>query len=101
MPNPMPVAVAAILFAVAGCTRAEQAESRQDVKAAAADIRDEAHDAANSPAVKKAGDDLKDAAGDVGHVLKESAKGAVDGARKGAAEAEGDADRTPADHDRR
>ncbi|TAJ68952.1 MAG: hypothetical protein EPO51_25860 [Phenylobacterium sp.] len=85
---------------LAACTKAEQAKTDQNVDQAASDVSrsaaevgdkvsEAAKDVANSPAVEKAGDSLKEAAKDTGTILKEAGKGAVSGAKEGMAKAEG------------
>lgn len=94
------IAIAGAALSLAACTKAEQARTDQNVDAAAADVSasakevggkvaDAAKDVADSPAVERAGDSLKEAAKDTGTVLKEVGKGAVSGAREGMAKAEG------------
>ena len=102
------VVAASAALTLSACTKAEQARTDDKVDAAAADVSssakeaggkvaDAAHEVANSPAVERAGESLKEAAKDTGTVLKEAGKGAVSGAREGIAKAEGkDADHDPA-----
>lgn len=102
------VIAASAAISLSACTKAEQARTDDNVDAAAADVSasakevggkvaDAAHDVANSPAVERAGDSLKEAAKDTGTVLKEAGKGAVSGAHDGIAKVEGkDAERDPA-----
>ena len=78
-----------LTIALAGCDRRDTADAGNDVEAAADRVAAETRDALNSPEMKEVGSELKEAAGDVGTVLKETARGAVDGAREGAAKAEG------------
>ena len=82
------VAFASLAFALAACSKAEQQDTTADVKAAAADVGDKAREAASSPAVKEVGSEIKEAAGDAGTVIKETARGAAQGAREGAAKVE-------------
>jgi len=82
------VATASLVFALTACSQAEREDAAGDVKAAAQDIGQEAKEAANSPAVKEMGAEIKDAAGDAGQVIKETAKGAAEGAREGVAKVE-------------
>jgi hypothetical protein len=88
---------AAAALALAACTKAERQDTAQDVQSAADKVAAEAKDAANSPEVKEVGSEIKDAAGDAGKVIKETAKGAVEGAREGAARVE--AESKDATHD--
>lgn len=83
----MMIAAAAAL-ALSGCTKAERQDTAADVNAAADKVAAEAKDAVNSPEVKEVGSEIKDAAGDAGKVLKETARGAVEGAKEGAAKVE-------------
>lgn len=94
------IAAASAALSLAACTKAEQAKTDQNVDQAASDVSrsaaevgdkvsDAAHDVAQSPAVEKAGDSLKEAAHDTGTILKEAGKGAVSGAKEGMAKAEG------------
>jgi hypothetical protein len=94
------VSLASAGLMLAACTKAEQAKTDQNVDQAATDVSrsaaevgdkvsDAAKDVADSPAVEKAGDSLKEAARDTGTILKEAGKGAVSGAREGVAKAEG------------
>lgn len=83
-----------LALAVAACTKAERQDTANDVQAAADRIGDEAKDAANSPEVKKAGAELKDAAGDAVDVTKSALKGAAEGAREGMAKVESGANET-------
>lgn len=80
------VSAASLVFALAACSKAEQDKTSQDVKDAAAKVKDDAHDAATSPEVQKVGTEAKEALKDAAHVTKEAAKGAAEGAKKGAAE---------------
>lgn len=91
------VGVAGLAVALAGCTREERADTGQDAEAAADKIANEARDAVSSPEVKELGSEIKEAAGDVGQVVKDAAKGAAEGAREGAAKVE--AESTREDHD--
>jgi len=81
----------AAALALAACSNAERQDAVADVDAAADKVAAEAKDAVNSPELKEVGAEIKDAAGDAGQVLKETAKGAVDGAREGAAKVEAEA----------
>lgn len=78
----------AAALALAACSKAERQDAVADVDAAADKVAAEAKDAVNSPELKEVGAEIKDAAGDAGKVLKETAKGAVDGAKEGAAKVE-------------
>ena len=78
----------AAAFALSACSEAERRDAGNDVEAAADKVAAEAKDAVTSPELKEMGAEIKDAAGDAGKVLKETAKGAVDGAREGAAKVE-------------
>jgi phosphate uptake regulator len=82
------VTVAGAAIALAACSKQDTREAGSDVRAAADRVGDEAKEAANSPEMKKLGEGLKDAAGDVAHVTKEAAKGAAEGVREGAADVE-------------
>ena len=92
MRHMIPVALAGAVLALAACTREDVADANNDTEAAAERVGSEIRDAANSPELKEIGAEIKDAAGDVGTVIKDTAKGAAQGAREGAAkvEAEGD-----------
>ena len=79
---------AAASLSVTACSQAERQDAAADVKAAANKVGDEAKDAVNSPELKEVGSEIKEAAGDAGKVIKETAKGAADGAREGAAKVE-------------
>ncbi|WP_293900658.1 cell surface protein [Phenylobacterium sp.] len=81
---------AGLALALSACSKADQAKTDADVHAAASDVAQAGHEVATSPVVQKAGESLKDAAHDTGTVLKETAKGAVSGAKAGYAEAKGD-----------
>ncbi|MBW8815131.1 MAG: hypothetical protein JF588_17055 [Caulobacterales bacterium] len=85
----MMVYAAGLVFALSACSKGEQDKTSQDVKEAAAKVKDDAKDAASSPEVKKVGAEAKNALKDAAHVTKEAAKGAAEGARKGASEVEG------------
>lgn len=84
------IAIAAAMAALTltACSQAERQDAAGDVKAAAAEVGDKAKDAANSPELKEVGAEIKEAAGDAGQVIKETAKGAAEGAREGAAKVE-------------
>ena len=88
MQKSMMVAVASLVLALAACSQAERQDAAGDVKAAGAEVGAKAKEAANSPELKELGAEIKDAAGDAGKVIKETAKGAADGAREGAAKVE-------------
>lgn len=88
------VAAASLALALSACSKAEQQDTAGDVKAAAQDVGDKAKEAANSPEVKEIGAELKEAAGDAGKVIKETAKGAAQGAREGAAKVEAESKNT-------
>lgn len=92
MRNLIPVALAGVVLALAACTREDQVDTANDTEAAAHRVGSEIRDAANSPEVKEMGAEIKDAAGDVGAVLKSTAKGAAEGAREGAAKVEAESD---------
>lgn len=84
-------AIAAVLglgLTVSACSEAERRDAGNDVEAAADKVGSEVKDAVNSPEVKEVGAEIKEAAGDAGKVIKETAKGAADGAREGAAKVE-------------
>ncbi len=83
------VSAASLVFALGACSRAEQDKTSQDVKDAAAKVKADARDAAQSPEVKQVGEEAKQAIKDAAHVTKEAAKGAAAGARQGAADVEG------------
>lgn len=70
------------------CTEAERRDAGNDVEAAADKVAAETKDAVNSPELKEVGAEIKDAAGDAGRVIKETARGAAEGAREGAAKVE-------------
>lgn len=82
------VAALSAMLVLGACSKAERQDAAGDVKAAVATVGDKAKEAANSPEVKQVGAEIKDAAGDAGKVIKETAKGAADGAREGAAKVE-------------
>ena len=82
------IAFASLTFAVAGCSKAERQDAAADVQAAADKVTAEAKDAVNSAELKEVGNEIKDAAGDAGQVIKDTAKGAADCAREGAANVE-------------
>jgi hypothetical protein len=84
------VALAGLAVSLGACTKAEQAKTNDNIHDAASDVAQAGHEVANSPAVEKAGENLKEAAHDTGTVLKDAAKGAVSGAKEGMAKAEGD-----------
>jgi hypothetical protein len=81
-------AAAGALLALGACSKSDQDRTTQDVKEAAAKVKADAKDAAQSPEVKKVGEEAKSALKDAAHVTKEAAKGAAAGARQGAAEVE-------------
>jgi hypothetical protein len=85
------VLVAGLAVVLCACSKAEQAKTEDSVQDAAADVAQAGREVANSPAVEKAGENLKEAAHDTGTVLKNAAAGAVSGAKEGMAKAEGDA----------
>lgn len=91
MRNSAVVAVAAAIFALAGCSEAERRDTGNDLEAAADKVGDEVQDAVDSPEVREVGSEIKEAAGDAGQVIKETARGAVEGAREGAAKVENEA----------
>ncbi len=78
----------AAALALSACSEAERRDAGNDMGAAADKIAAETKDAVNSPELKEMGAEIKDAAGDAGHVIKQAAKGAADGARGGAAKVE-------------
>ena len=64
---------------------AEQAKTNAEVRDAASDVAQASKKIADSPAVEKAGDALKEAAHDTGTVLEGATRGAVSGAKEGMA----------------
>jgi thioesterase domain-containing protein len=82
MRNFATAAVMGLVFAVAACSQAEQADTAQDTRAAAAKVGQETREAVNSPELKEVGQELKEAGRDVAEV----AKGAVSGAKEAASE---------------
>ena len=84
------VSAAGLALALAACTEAERRDTGNDVEAAAEKVGDEVQEAVNSPEVKEVGSEIKEAAGDVGTVVKDAAKGAASGAREGMAKVEGE-----------
>ena len=82
------VSVAGLAIALTACTREERVDAGEDVEAAADKIAAEAKDAVDSPELKEVGSEIKDAAGDAGQVIKDTARGAAEGAREGAAKVE-------------
>ena len=74
-------------LAMAACTPAEQAKTNAEVRDAASDVAQASKKIADSPAVDKAGDALKEAARDTGTVLEDATRGAVRGAKEGMAKA--------------
>lgn len=88
----LPVTLAGVVLALAACTREDRVDTANDTEAAADRVGSEIRDAANSPELKELGSEIKDAAGDVGTVLKDTAKGAAAGAREGAAKVEAESD---------
>ncbi len=87
IPLLMSLAAAAVL-SLSACSEAERRDAGNDVEAAAKKAGAEVKDAARSPEIKELGAEIKEAAGDAGKVIKETAKGAADGARDGAAKVE-------------
>lgn len=77
-----------VAAALAACSERERVDTGNDVEAAADKIAAEARDALNSPQLKEVGSQIKEAAGDAGQVIKDTAKGAAHGAREGAAKVE-------------
>ena len=82
------VVLAGAALALGACSKAEQQDTTHDVKAAANEVSARAKEAASSPEVKQVGSEIKQAAGQAGTVIKETAKGAAQGAREGAAKVE-------------
>jgi hypothetical protein len=78
----------ATALALCACSEAERREAGNEVEAAADKVAAETKQAVNSPEVKEVGAEIKEAAGDAGHVIKEAAKGAAAGAREGVANVE-------------
>lgn len=85
-------ATAALALALTACSEAERRDAGNDVEAAAEKVAAEAKQAVSSPELKEVGAEIKEAAGDAGHVIKEAAKGAADGAREGAAKVEAESE---------
>jgi hypothetical protein len=83
--------LAGLALALAACTKEEARDAGNDVEAAADKVATETKEAVNSPEVKEVGSEIKEAAGDVGTVLKGAAKGAAEGGREAAAKVEGEA----------
>ncbi|MBX3482108.1 cell surface protein [Phenylobacterium sp.] len=81
-------AAVGLALALGACSKTERQDTAADVKAAADRVGQKAKDAANSPEIKKAGAELKDAAGDAADATKSVLKGAAAGARDGLAKAE-------------
>jgi len=89
---------AGLALALTACSKAERQDTANDVQAAADRVSEEAKQAASSPEVKKVGSEIKEAAGDAGTVVKETAQGAAQGAKEGAAAIRGkDASETAPD----
>jgi protein involved in sex pheromone biosynthesis len=86
------VSAASLVFALAACSKSDQDKTSQDVNEAAAKVKADAKDVAQSPEVKKVGEEAKSALKDAAHVTKEAAKGAAAGARQGAADVENKSD---------
>ena len=84
------VTVAALALALTACSKAEQQQTEVKMDAAASNVVEAGREVAASPAAQKAGETLKDAAHDTGVVLKDTAKGAVSGAKEGIAKAKGE-----------
>ncbi|MCR5873466.1 hypothetical protein LRS10_04250 [Phenylobacterium sp. J426] len=82
------VTASGLLVALAACSERERVDTGNDVEAAAGKIAAEAREAVNSPELKEVGSEIKEAAGDAGQVIKDTAKGAARGAREGAAKVE-------------
>jgi hypothetical protein len=86
-------------LAVAGltlgaCSKSDSAKLETDARQIAADTKTAVHNTANDPQVKKAGDELKDAAGkakegvvEAGHDLKDAGQKAGDSAKDAAQDA--------------
>lgn len=91
MRNLTTVMCAGLAFALAACTEAERQDTGNDLEAAAQRVESEVADAVDSPELREVGAEIKDAAGDAGQVLKDTAQGAVEGAREGAAKVEREA----------
>ena len=83
--------IAGLAIALAACSKEEAREAGNDVEAAADKVAQETKEAVTSPEVKEVGSEIKEAAGDVGTVVKNAAQGAAEGAREGIAKVEGEA----------
>ncbi len=83
-------AVAGLAVALAACTKEEARDAGNDVEAAADKVAAETKEAVNSPEMKEVGSEIKEAAGDVGQVIKGAAQGAAEGGREAAAKVEGE-----------
>ena len=92
------IALTGLAVSLGACTKAEQAKTNDNIHDAAADVAQAGKEVANSPAVDRAGENLKEAAHDTGTVIKDAAKGAVSGAKEGMARAEGDQVKDANDH---
>lgn len=84
--------IAGVTFALAGCSEAERRDTGEDLQAAAQRVESEVADAVDSPELREVGAEIKQAAGDAGQVIKDTAQGAVEGAREGAAKVERETD---------
>lgn len=84
------LAIAGCTLALSACSKADQAKTEAKVDAAASNVVEAGHEVAASPVAQKAGETLKEAAHDTGVVLKDTAKGAVRGAKEGIAKAKGE-----------
>jgi len=84
-------------LSLGACSKAEQKDTQADVKAAADRVAVEAKDAVNSPEVKEAAADVKDAAKDAGSVAKDAAGEVKQGFKKAGEEIRQGPDKT-ADH---
>jgi len=80
--------IAASALALTACSQAERQDAAADAQQAADKVAAETKEAVTSPEVKEMGAEIKDAAGDAGTVIKETAKGALEGAKEGAAKVE-------------
>jgi hypothetical protein len=70
--------------AVGACSKHDEAQTRHDARALAADVKADAHKLANDPDLRKAGAEVKKTASQAASAIKHTAQQTKDAAHKGA-----------------
>ncbi len=80
-------ALAGAVLALVACSKPTQDKTAQDLKAVGGEVKDAAHQVADTPAAKDLGSDIKQGASEAGDKLKAGASEAGDKLKAGASDA--------------